>query len=308
MAPSVQAQTAQEQAKTHYEAGIKAAIASDYVDAIYQFKQGHKLAPNGLFTYNITIAHIRLGNPREALTYARETSTSFASDLDETQTLRNGARLRALLLHQTATAIATESSEATLVAKNTTDTADTADTTQATTNTPEKPNNTGLDVSTPVADIKLKKMAPNFRPRLVGGALIGSGLVIAVAGSAFGLSAQNRWQQTFERDYEPFLDIDPEAQREDATDYSVFDCDTMTEADGMTRASTQDIENCKASLRRSALYGGLGKGAILFGGGMAAAGILLLVTNPRSKQRANRVQFTPLLSPTTAGMGLHLRF
>ncbi|MEC9442694.1 MAG: hypothetical protein VYE40_16490 [Myxococcota bacterium] len=89
------AQSDEEKARTFYEEGVKSAYAGNYGEAIYQFKQGHTLAPNGLFTYNITIAYLKTNNFDDALRYARETEERHG-DLDEKLRTRNLARMSAI--------------------------------------------------------------------------------------------------------------------------------------------------------------------------------------------------------------------
>lgn len=101
LSSSAWAQSDAEKAKGFYEEGVKAAYAGNYGEAIFQFKQGHKLAPNGLFTYNITIAYLKTKNYEDALRYARETEER-QSDLDDSQRSRNMARMSAIVTRRNA--------------------------------------------------------------------------------------------------------------------------------------------------------------------------------------------------------------
>ena len=101
---------AQARAVEFYEAGLKAAFAGDYGEAIFEFKQGHQLAPNGLFTYNITIAYLKLDNFSDALRFARETANR-ARDLTPEQRAKNDARLHAISLRLTTTSLLSGAAE-----------------------------------------------------------------------------------------------------------------------------------------------------------------------------------------------------
>jgi len=105
------AQSDAEKAKAFYEEGVKAAYAGNYGEAIFQFKQGHALTPNGLFTYNITIAYLKTKNYEDAFRYARETEERNA-DLDEKQRARNLARISAITTRRHTLDAAVDISEA----------------------------------------------------------------------------------------------------------------------------------------------------------------------------------------------------
>lgn len=102
LSPAVaHAQSDRERAGEHYKAGLKAAFAADYGEAIFQFKQGYALDPNGRFPYNLAIVNIKVGKFDEAIRYARE-AEERDEDLDEDLRAKNSARLRALELRQRA--------------------------------------------------------------------------------------------------------------------------------------------------------------------------------------------------------------
>ena len=50
-----------------FEKGAAAYFDGHYSKAITQFMQGQRIAPNGLFLYNISLCHQKLGNFDDAL-------------------------------------------------------------------------------------------------------------------------------------------------------------------------------------------------------------------------------------------------
>ncbi|CAN0438140.1 unnamed protein product [Laminaria digitata] len=99
------AQDDKAKARTYYEEGVKAAYAGNYGEAIFQFKQGYKLDPNGLFPYNITIAYLKTKNYEDALRFAVE-AESRSKDLDQKQRTRNQARISSLSIRKSTLRVA----------------------------------------------------------------------------------------------------------------------------------------------------------------------------------------------------------
>ncbi len=60
------------EAKTHYQAGVKAYAASDYRTAIKEFSAAQQLAPADLNNYNLALCYDKLGEADTAIQYYRQ--------------------------------------------------------------------------------------------------------------------------------------------------------------------------------------------------------------------------------------------
>jgi len=62
---------ARSEAKSHYQAGVKAYNAADYKSAIREFSTAQSLAPADLNNYNLALCYDKLGDPEPAIQYYR---------------------------------------------------------------------------------------------------------------------------------------------------------------------------------------------------------------------------------------------
>src|SRR5688500_13952803 len=62
---------ARSEARTHYQAGVKAYNEGDYKTAIREFSQAQSLAPADLNNYNLALCYDKLGDAEPAVQYYR---------------------------------------------------------------------------------------------------------------------------------------------------------------------------------------------------------------------------------------------
>jgi len=60
------------EARTHYQAGVKAYGAGDYKNAIKEFSAAQQIMPADLNNYNLALCYDKLGDPEPAIQYYRE--------------------------------------------------------------------------------------------------------------------------------------------------------------------------------------------------------------------------------------------
>lgn len=92
-------------AEEHFKKGAEWYVAGEYAKAIVEFKFGHRLAPNAMFLYNMSLAYERLQSYEEAAGVAQE-ARKMGGMPDEI-TVRNEARLTAFEVILDAQAVAT---------------------------------------------------------------------------------------------------------------------------------------------------------------------------------------------------------
>lgn len=80
-----------EKAQSHFTKGAEFYALGDYSKAIVEFIQGHNLAPNAMFLYNISLSYERLDNLKEARNAAVK-AKGFDGMPDDV-TVRNEARI-----------------------------------------------------------------------------------------------------------------------------------------------------------------------------------------------------------------------
>lgn len=90
----------------HFARGEKFFYDEQYEDAIREFRAANDLIPNGIFLYNISVAHERLGQREQALAAAEEADR--LGDLGPEEATTNKARIVAMRRMQTAEVASTE--------------------------------------------------------------------------------------------------------------------------------------------------------------------------------------------------------
>ena len=95
---------AKAEAKRHYRQGAKAFRQGDYDRAIAEFRRAHRLSPDGMLLYNLSLAHARAGHLDEAIAYGERAEQS--GGLTRRAQIRNGSRLAALRAARSARRVA----------------------------------------------------------------------------------------------------------------------------------------------------------------------------------------------------------
>lgn len=92
--------TNEELAEAYYEQGVEAYFNQNFPLAITYLQRAHALDPDPVVLYNISLAHSRLGNTREALRAALQAEEM--GGMPEDTALKNMGRIRAFQLQVTA--------------------------------------------------------------------------------------------------------------------------------------------------------------------------------------------------------------
>lgn len=84
----------EDRAVQHFEDGAELFFEEEYEAAIEEFMKGHRISPNAMFLYNVSLAHVKLGNLGDALEAAR--AARGLEGLDPTTRVQNEGRIAAL--------------------------------------------------------------------------------------------------------------------------------------------------------------------------------------------------------------------
>lgn len=83
-----------QRAQEHFEDGAEYFYEQRYGRALVEFRRAYRLNPHPIITYNMAIAHLRIGNLPEA--YSAAVETHRKGGLPESETVRNVGRMRGL--------------------------------------------------------------------------------------------------------------------------------------------------------------------------------------------------------------------
>ncbi len=86
----------EDEAVTHFEKGAELYFEEEYEAAIVEFMKGHRISPNAMFLYNVSLSHVKIGNLDDALEAAR--AARGLPGLDPTTRIQNEGRIAALEL------------------------------------------------------------------------------------------------------------------------------------------------------------------------------------------------------------------